>query len=254
MDMTMLDVTGIACGVGDTSRRSSAPTAADLLTVEAVAARVSGCRRTNCSPDFVSGCHAHPRDERAPRGHRGARRRGNRCRVGCRRLWGHRRSDTLGNVARAVGGLSLPNLQRAGLGGVAAIEGMPPASPPTGAFGLMEPSSAGKDSTTGHWEIAGLRLKTPFPTYPDGFPQRVIDEFAARTGREVICTEVGSGTDILDRWAETHVRTGAWIVYTSADSVFQLAAHGGRRPAGRAVRRDAKRRGRCWWRRMTFPA
>jgi phosphopentomutase len=134
-------------------------------------------------------------------------------------------SDTLGNVARAVGGLSLPNLQRVGLGGVAAIEGMPFTLRPKGAFGLMEPASAGKDSTTGHWEIAGLKIKIPFPTYPHGFPRTVLDEFAARTGRDVICNEVGSGTDMLERWAETHVRTGAWIVYTSADSVFQVAAH-----------------------------
>ncbi len=134
-------------------------------------------------------------------------------------------SDTLGNVARAVGGFALPNLQRLGLGAVAPLEGMPPAPHPTGAFGLMEPASAGKDSTTGHWEIAGLKLAVPFPTYRTGFPRDVLDEFAARTGREVICNEVGSGTDILDRWAPEHVRTGAWIVYTSADSVFQVAAH-----------------------------
>jgi phosphopentomutase len=134
-------------------------------------------------------------------------------------------SNTLGNVAREVGGLSLPNFQRLGLGGVAPLEGMPPAIVASGAFGLMEPSSAGKDSTTGHWEIAGLKLAVPFPTYPSGFPQSVLDEFTARTGREVICNEVGSGTDVLERWAETHVRTGAWIVYTSADSVFQVAAH-----------------------------
>ena len=135
-------------------------------------------------------------------------------------------SNTLGNVAKAVGGLTaLHNLQRIGLGGVATLEGMPPAAAPTGAFGLLEPSAAGKDSTTGHWEIAGVRIAVPFPTYPHGFPVEVIDEFAARTGREVIANEAGSGTAMLDGWAETHVRTGAWIVYTSADSVFQVAAH-----------------------------
>ena len=134
-------------------------------------------------------------------------------------------SNTLGNVARAVGGLSLPNLQRLGLGMSSPLAGMPPAAHPTGAFGLMEPASAGKDSTTGHWEIAGVRLAVPFPTYPNGFPRDVLDEFAARTGREVICNEVASGTDVLERWGEQHVRTGAWIVYTSADSVFQVAAH-----------------------------
>jgi phosphopentomutase len=134
-------------------------------------------------------------------------------------------SNTLGNVARALGGLRLPNMQRLGLGGVASLEGMPFALKPTGAFGLMEPASAGKDSTTGHWEIAGLKLAVPFPTYPNGFPQSILDAFAARSGREVICNEVGSGTEMLDRWAEVHTRTGAWIVYTSADSVFQVAAH-----------------------------
>ena len=134
-------------------------------------------------------------------------------------------SNTLGNVARAVGGLSLPNMQRLGLGGVASLEGMPFALKPTGAFGLMEPASAGKDSITGHWEIAGLKLEVPFPTYSNGFPQSILDEFAARSGREVICNEVGSGTEMLDRWAEAHTHTGAWIVYTSADSVFQVAAH-----------------------------
>ena len=134
-------------------------------------------------------------------------------------------SNTLGNVARALGGFRLPNMQRLGLGGVAPLEGMPFALKPTGAFGLMEPASAGKDSTTGHWEIAGLKLAVPFPTYPNGFPQSILDEFAARSGREVICNEVGSGTEMLDRWAEVHTRTGAWIVYTSADSVFQVAAH-----------------------------
>ncbi|MFI5244562.1 MAG: phosphopentomutase [Gemmatimonadales bacterium] len=134
-------------------------------------------------------------------------------------------SNTLGNLARAVGGLVLPNLQLAGLGGIASLYGMPSAAEPSGAFGLLAPASAGKDSTTGHWEIAGLKLATPFPTYPTGFPHSVVAEFAARTGREVICNEAGSGTEILERWGETHTRTGAWIVYTSADSVFQVAAH-----------------------------
>ncbi|MGH7655813.1 MAG: phosphopentomutase [Gemmatimonadaceae bacterium] len=134
-------------------------------------------------------------------------------------------SNTLGNVARAVGGLTLPNLQRVGLGGVAPLDGMPPATRPAGAFGLLQPASAGKDSTTGHWEIAGLKLAVPFPTYPAGFPKALLEEFAARTGREVICNEVGSGTELLDRWGAAHVRSGAWIVYTSADSVFQVAAH-----------------------------
>jgi len=139
--------------------------------------------------------------------------------------YGDAGSNTLGHLARAVGGLSLVNLQRLGLGAVASLEGMPPAPHPTGAFGLMEPASAGKDSTTGHWEIAGLKLTAPFPTYPAGFPSGVIEAFAARTGREVIGNQAGSGTDMLDRWGDAHAKTGAWIVYTSADSVFQVAAH-----------------------------
>jgi phosphopentomutase len=141
-------------------------------------------------------------------------------------------SDTLGNLARAVGGLDLPNLQRAGLGGIASLAGLPPASDPTAAFGLLEPASAGKDSTTGHWEIAGLQLARPFPTFPDGFPASVIDEFSRLTGRGVLGNVAGSGTAMLDRFGDEHVRTGRWIVYTSADSVFQVAAHEGVVPLG----------------------
>lgn len=151
--------------------------------------------------------------------------------------YGDQGSDTLGNVARAVGGLDLPNLHRAGLGNIraggadasgvsaAALVGMPPSAAPSGAFGLMEPKSAGKDSTTGHWEIAGVHLAKAFPTYPHGFPAEVVAEFARLTGRPVIGNVVGSGTAIIDTYADEHRRTGAWILYTSADSVFQLAAH-----------------------------
>jgi phosphopentomutase len=89
----------------------------------------------------------------------------------------------------------------------------------------MQPASAGKDSTTGHWEIAGVHLDKPFPTYPNGFPQNVVDEFVRLTGRGVIGNVVGSGTDILDRFGPEHMKTGSWILYTSADSVFQVAAH-----------------------------
>jgi phosphopentomutase len=139
--------------------------------------------------------------------------------------YGDAGSDTLGHVAHAVGGLQLPNLQKAGLGNIARLEGMLPAAQPTAAFGLLEPKSAGKDSTTGHWELAGLQLARPFPTFPDGFPQPLIDAFAKRTRRGVIGNIAASGTDMLDRFGAEHVRTGAWIVYTSADSVFQVAAH-----------------------------
>lgn len=136
-------------------------------------------------------------------------------------------SNTLGNVARAVGGMELPNLARAGLGNIAPLAGVAPPTEPSGAWGLMVPNSAGKDSTTGHWEIAGVQLARPFPTYPGGFPSEVIAEFARRTGRPVIGNVAGSGTAVIDRFGPEHQRTGSWIVYTSADSVFQVAAHEG---------------------------
>jgi phosphopentomutase len=139
--------------------------------------------------------------------------------------YGDAGSDTLGNLARAVGGLQLPNLERLGLGRVAALEGVAPVTEPRAAWGTMQPASAGKDSTAGHWEIAGLHIDRPFPTYPDGFPEELVREFAALTGRDVIGNVVGSGTEIIDRFAEQHRRRGAWILYTSADSVFQVAAH-----------------------------
>lgn len=139
--------------------------------------------------------------------------------------YGDQGSDTLGNLSRAIGGLRLPNLERAGLGRIAPLQGVAEVERPTGAWGLMEPRSAGKDSTTGHWEIAGVHLAKAFPTYPHGFPAEVVEEFARRTGRPVIGNVVGSGTAILDTFGEEHQRTGAWILYTSADSVFQVAAH-----------------------------
>jgi phosphopentomutase len=134
-------------------------------------------------------------------------------------------SDTLAHVAEAVGGLDVPNLERLGLGRVAPIAGVCAVDHPDAAWGRMRPRSAGKDSTTGHWEIAGLVLERPFPTYPHGFPTDVVAEFARRTGRPVIGNAVGSGTAIVDEFGPEHQRTGAWILYTSADSVFQVAAH-----------------------------
>lgn len=144
--------------------------------------------------------------------------------------YGDQGSDTLGNIARAEGGLQLPNLTAAGLGNITPLTGVTPARNPTGAYGLMEPRSAGKDSTTGHWEIAGVHLAKPFPTYPNGFPPEVIDEFTRLTGRGVIGNVVGSGTRVLDDFGVEHQRSGSWIVYTSADSVFQIAAHEGTIP------------------------
>ena len=136
-------------------------------------------------------------------------------------------SDTLGNLSRAVGAMDLPNLARVGLGNIAKLNGVGETTEATGAWGSMVPKSAGKDSTTGHWEIAGVHLSRPFPTYPRGFPKEVVDEFARRTGRRVIGNVVGSGTAILTEFGPEHERTGAWILYTSADSVFQIAAHEG---------------------------
>jgi len=134
-------------------------------------------------------------------------------------------SDTLGNLARKMGGLPLPNLQALGLGRIAPLEGVIPVGNPSGAWGSMEPQSAGKDSTTGHWEIAGIHLDKPFPTYPNGFPAEVIEAFAKATGRGVLGNCVASGTDIINQFGAEQWATGSWIVYTSADSVFQIAAH-----------------------------
>lgn len=138
-------------------------------------------------------------------------------------------SDTLGNLARAVGGLGLPNLEAFGLGCCRPLEGMRCGSV-RAAHGVAIPRSAGKDSTAGHWELCGLVLDTPFPTYPNGFPATVLAEFASRTGRPVIGNVVASGTAIIEQLGAEHLATGAWIVYTSADSVFQVAAHEARVP------------------------
>ena len=140
-------------------------------------------------------------------------------------LYGDAGSNTLGNTARAVGGLSLPRLQALGLGCCAPIDGVAPTPSPRAAHGVCEPSSPGKDSTTGHWEICGLILDAPFPTYPSGFPPSLIEEFSQRTGRGVLGNKAASGTVVLDQYGAEHCRTGSWIVYTSADSVFQVAAH-----------------------------
>lgn len=139
--------------------------------------------------------------------------------------YGDTGSDTLGNLSRAVGGLELPTLQRLGLGNATSIEGVALEPHPIGAHGVLLPRSAGKDSTTGHWELAGLHLERPFPTYPHGFPPDVIDAFSRATGRPVIANKVASGTAVIAEYAEEQRTTGAWIVYTSADSVFQVAAH-----------------------------
>ncbi len=139
--------------------------------------------------------------------------------------YGDQGSHTLGNVARAVGGLKLPNLERLGLGCCAPLQGMAAVTAPQAAYGIAQPASAGKDSTTGHWELLGLRLDRPFRTYPQGFPAAFVEALTQETGRGVLGNRTASGTRILDDLGAEHVRTGAWIVYTSADSVCQIAAH-----------------------------
>ncbi len=134
-------------------------------------------------------------------------------------------SNTLRHVARAVGGFNLPALASYGLGNAVELEGMPRDPAALGAWGTMSPASAGKDSTTGHWEIAGLHLSKPFPTYPGGFPDEIVSEFSKRTGRGVIGNVVASGTAVIDEFGPEHARSGDWILYTSADSVFQVAAN-----------------------------
>jgi phosphopentomutase len=138
--------------------------------------------------------------------------------------YGDRGSDTLGNISRRVP-LQLPALRSLGLPRVANVEGMAPVDAPLGAFGRMAERSPGKDSVTGHWELAGVVLERPFPTFPHGFPPHVIAEFETRIGRSTIGNYAASGTAIIDELGREHLRTAQPIVYTSADSVFQIAAH-----------------------------
>jgi len=139
--------------------------------------------------------------------------------------YGDEGSDTLGNVARAVGGLDLPSLEALGLGNVEPLEGCPPQPGAPAVAGRLIERSKGKDTTTGHWELMGVVTPQPMPTYPHGFPHDVIDPFMHRTGRGVLGNKPASGTEIIQELGEEHQRTGKWIVYTSADSVFQIAAH-----------------------------
>ncbi len=139
--------------------------------------------------------------------------------------YGDEGSDTLGNVARAVGGLDLPSLEALGLGNVEPLEGCPPQPGAPAVAGRLTERSKGKDTTTGHWELMGVVTPQPMPVYPHGFPHDVIDPFMHRTGRGVLGNRPASGTEIIQELGEEHQRTGKWIVYTSADSVFQVAAH-----------------------------
>ena len=139
--------------------------------------------------------------------------------------YGDEGSNSLGNTSRVLGGLTLPNMGRLGLGNLTEIEGVPPRPDTLGAYGRMAEASAGKDSTIGHWELMGVVSPRPLPTYPHGFPQELIEEYERRIGREILGNKTASGTVIIEELGEEHMRTGSPIVYTSADSVFQVAAH-----------------------------
>lgn len=139
--------------------------------------------------------------------------------------YGDKGSNTLGNISRKLGGLKIPNLQDLGIGNIDDLPFLPPVENPLANYGKMAEKSVGKDTTTGHWEIAGVILEKAFPTFPSGFPQHFIREFEKRINREVLGNVAASGTEIIQRLGLEHVRTGKPIVYTSADSVFQIAAH-----------------------------
>lgn len=139
--------------------------------------------------------------------------------------YGDTGANTLLHVAEACGGLCLPTLQALGLGNILPLPGVPPVKVPTAGYGRMRERSAGKDTTTGHWELAGVLQAEPFPTYPQGFPPEIITAFRRETGLDPLGNVAASGTEILRRLGEEHLRSGRPIVYTSADSVFQIAAH-----------------------------
>lgn len=140
-------------------------------------------------------------------------------------LYGDEGSNTLVNVAKAVGGLQMPNMERLGLGNITAIEGITPQVQASGSYGRMAEKSPGKDTITGHWEMAGIILEKAFPVYPKGFPSFIIEKFQRQIGRPVIGNVAASGTEIIEKLGPEHMKTGFPIVYTSADSVFQIAAH-----------------------------
>lgn len=139
--------------------------------------------------------------------------------------YGDKGSNTLGNIAASIEGFSLPNLEALGLGNIDNIVGINNVKKPKGCYGRMAEKSAGKDTTTGHWEITGIILNNPFPVYPDGFPKEIIDAFEKLANTKVIGNIVASGTEIIKMLGDQHVKTGYPIIYTSADSVFQIAAH-----------------------------
>lgn len=134
-------------------------------------------------------------------------------------------SDTLGHIARECGGLNMPNMAALGLSNIREIKGIPAADQPRAYYTKMQEASNGKDTMTGHWEIMGLYIDTPFRVFPDGFPDELIQRIEEKTGRKVIGNKPASGTEIIEELGEEHVKTGALIIYTSADSVLQIAAH-----------------------------
>ncbi|MBE6044310.1 phosphopentomutase [Clostridium thermopalmarium] len=134
-------------------------------------------------------------------------------------------ANTIGNVSKALGGLNLPNMEKLGLGNIDGMVGVNKTDRPTGCYGRFAEMSNGKDTTTGHWEMVGIYSEQAFPTYPNGFPKEIIDAFEKAVGRKVIGNKPASGTAIIEELGEEHIKTGSLIVYTSADSVFQIAAH-----------------------------
>jgi phosphopentomutase len=139
-------------------------------------------------------------------------------------LYGDEGSNTLGNIADVLGGLPLPNLEKLGLGRIIPVMGVSPSIAPSGFYGKMSEVSVGKDTTSGHWEMTGVITKTPFPTYPNGFPKEIINTFTSKIGRSILGNKPASGTEIIQELGTEHIKTGSPIVYTSADSVFQIAA------------------------------
>lgn len=134
-------------------------------------------------------------------------------------------SNSLSNTAKAVGGLNLPNLEAYGFGRITPMKGVSAVDPAKGSFGKLTPRSSGKDSVTGHWELMGIYLEEPFPVFPEGFPPAVLQKFKELTGLDVLANKPASGTAVIQEFGEEHMRTGKPIVYTSGDSVFQIAAH-----------------------------
>lgn len=140
-------------------------------------------------------------------------------------LYGDEDANTIGNISKKVGGLNLPNMRMLGLGNIEGMKGVEPVESPKGSYARLAEMSQGKDTSTGHWEMAGVYTEQGFPTYPQGFPKEIMDEFEAKIGKKTLANYPASGTAIIEELGQKHVETGYPIVYTSADSVFQIAAH-----------------------------